>query len=436
MNRNEEFFELLTDLEKNAPDLSASVRKAKDRRSRSVFLYRPLAGVAACLALFVLLVNVSAPVAKACANVPILKQLVEVATFSRSLSDAVENDYVQPSDMIQEKDGVTAKIEYFIVDEKQVNIFYRLESEEYKAMYVQAGLLDKDGVQEACLVRTPINDVPNEELRLITIDYYDNTVPDSVQLEILAYQLQDDYQENAQPLAEFVFQLEFNAENMAKAIVYPVNETVVLDGQRITVTDIAVYPTHLRVNTVGAADNTAWLEGLDFFIETEKGRFETGAGGILSTGKKEGHTSFRADSTYFYEAEHLKLVITGAKWLRKDIEPTYLNLVTKEHSELPEGAELYYVQKQGDNWTVQFHVTPGEDGEMPRLFGDVIYDSAGNSYAINKHNFIISRINKDGSIQYYHEFVTLENYPDDEVWLAPPYSSIWAAEEPIEITVR
>ena len=197
MNRNEEFFELLTDLERNAPDLSASVRKAKDRRSRSVFLYRPLAGVAACLALFVLLVNVSAPVAKACANVPILKQLVEVATFSRSLSDAVENDYVQPSDMIQEKDGITAKIEYFIVDEKQVNIFYRLESEEYEAIYVQAGVLNKDGVQETCLVRTPINDVPNEELRLITIDYYDNTVPDSVQLEILAYQLQDDYQENA-----------------------------------------------------------------------------------------------------------------------------------------------------------------------------------------------------------------------------------------------
>ena len=34
MNRNEEFFELLNDLEKNAPDLSPSVRKAKERRSR------------------------------------------------------------------------------------------------------------------------------------------------------------------------------------------------------------------------------------------------------------------------------------------------------------------------------------------------------------------------------------------------------------------
>lgn len=432
MNRNEEFFELLTDLERNAPDLSASVRKAKDRRSRSVFLYRPLAGVAACLALFVLLVNVSAPVAKACANVPILKQLVEVATFSRSLSDAVENDYVQPSDMIQEKDGITAKIEYFIVDEKQVNIFYRLESEEYEAIYVQAGVLNKDGVQETCLVRTPINDVPNEELRLITIDYYDNTVPDSVQLEILAYQLQDDYQENAQPLAEFVFQLEFNAENMAKAIVYPVNETVVLDGQRITVTDIAVYPTHLRVNTVGAADNTAWLEGLDFFIETEKGRFETGAGGILSTGKKEGHTSFRADSTYFYQAKEIRLIITGARWLSKDMEKVKIDLKTGQADNLPEGVSLMPMGAENAMSPVMLHVCWDWD-DSRRMMLSMVYEDAEGELCEASVGSGNCREHKGNC---WYEWLELKDYPYDNIRIRLTYTHGWKAAEPIVVNVQ
>ena len=432
MNRNEEFFELLTDLERNAPDLSASVRKAKDRRSRSVFLYRPLAGVAACLALFVLLVNVSAPVAKACANVPILKQLVEVATFSRSLSDAVENDYVQPSDMIQEKDGITAKIEYFIVDEKQVNIFYRLESEKYKAMYVQAGVLDKDGVQGACLVRTPINDVPNEELRLITIDYYDNTVPDSVQLEILAYQLQDDYQESAQPLAEFIFQLEFDAENMAKAIVYPVNKTVVLDGQRITVTDIAVYPTHLRVNTVGAADNTAWLQGLDFFIETEKGRFETGAGGILSTGKKEGHMSFRADSTYFYEAKEIRLIITGARWLSKDMEKVKIDLKTGQADNLPEGVSLIPMGAENAMSPVMLHVCWDWD-ESQHIMLSMLYEDAQGKLCDASVGFK-NCWEHEGNC--WHEWLDLKDYPYDNIRIRLTYTHGWKAAEPIVVTVQ
>ena len=432
MNRNEEFFELLTDLERNAPDLSASVRKAKDRRSRSVFLYRPLAGVAACLALFVLLVNVSAPVAKACANVPILKQLVEVATFSRSLSDAVENDYVQPSDMVQEKDGITAKIEYFIVDEKQVNIFYRLESEEYKAMYVQAGLLDKDGVQEACLVRTPINDVPNEELRLITIDYYDNTVPDSVQLEILAYQLQGDYQENAQPLAEFVFQLEFNAENMAKAIVYPVNKTVALDGQRITITDIEVYPTHLRVNTVGAAENTALLEGLDFFIETEKGRFETGAGGIIATGTKEGHYSFRADSFYFYEAKQIKLIITGARWLSKDMEQVKIDLKTGKTTSLPEGVSFVPMGAENATSPVMFHIRWDWDDSQHMMLSMVYEDAEGELCEAS----VGARNCREHEGNCWYEWLELKDYPYDNIRICLTYTHGWKAAEPIVVNVQ
>ena len=433
MNRNEEFFELLNELEENAPDLSVSVRKAKDRRKRSVFLYRPLAGLAACFALFVLLVNVSAPVARACANVPIVRQLAEAVTFSRSLSDAVENDYVQHVDMVQEDGGVTAKIEYVIVDAKQVNIFYRLESEEYKAMYTMPRVLYKDGSkEEPCTLRTPINDVPNEELRLITLDYYDAEVPDGVQLEIVTYQVQSDYRGEEDPIAKFTFRLGFDTEHLAQAIVYPVNETAVLDGQRITVTDIEVYPTHLRVNTVGAAENTAWLQGLDFFIETEKGRFDIPAGGILSTGKKEGHTSFRADSFYFYEAKEIRLIITGARWLSKDMEQVDIDLKTGMTTDLPEGVSFVPMGAENATSPVMFHIRWDWDDSQHMMLSMVYEDAKGElcEAAVGARNC------REHEGNCWHEWLELKAYPYDDIRVRLTYTHGWKAEKPITITVQ
>ncbi len=433
MNRNEEFFELLNELEENAPDLSVSVRKARDRRKRSVFLYRPLAGLAACFALFVLLVNVSAPVARACANVPIVRQLAEAVTFSRSLSEAVENDYVQHLDLVQENNGVTAKIEYVIVDAKQVNIFYRLESEEYKAMYTSPKVLHKDGIkEEPCIWRTPINDVPNEELRLITLDYYDKEVPDGVQLEMLAYQVLKDYQEKEKPIAKFTFQLEFDAERIAPAIVYPVNETVVLDGQRITVTDIEVYPTHLRVNTVGAADNTAWLEGLDFSIETEKGRFDVPAGGILSTGKKEGHMSFRADSFYFYEAKEIRLIITGARWLSKDMEKVKIDLKTGQAGSLPAGISFVPMGKENNMSLVMLHICWDWD-DSRRMMLSTVYENAEGELC---EASVGARNCREHEGNCWYEWLELKEYPYDDIWIQLTYTHGWKAEKPIIMTVQ
>lgn len=445
MNRNDEFLAIIAELNQPVTGLEYTLNRAfKKKRERTAKLIGcPLGGLAACFVFFVLLVNLSMSVANACAQVPVLRQLAEAVTFSRSLSTAVENEYVQIIDLEQTQNDISAKIEYLIVDQKQVNIFYRLNSDKYDQLTANPAIgCDDDNV--AYYVYNSSFGKENGELLSVTVDFTQGNVPEKLQCTLNIYSFYTHLTQGAstdgpQYLAEMKFDLVFDPQFTATGKVLPVNETVILDGQNITVTNVEVYPTHLRVEISESSDNTAWLKNLDFYIETDDGsRFDPVTNGVSATGSGDSASmiSYRADSTYFYEAEHLKLVITGAKWLRKDIEPTYLNLVTKEHSELPEGAELYYVQKQGDNWTVQFHVTPGEDGEMPRLFGDVIYDSAGNSYTINKHNFIISRINKDGSIQYYHEFVTLENYPDDEVWLAPPYSSVWAADEPIEITVR
>ena len=96
MSRMEEYRELLQEIERPVQGLEGTLERAKERRKRRNRVLRPVVNIAAAFVIFVLLVNFCTPVAYACSKVPILRELAEAVTFSRSLTDAVENEYVQP----------------------------------------------------------------------------------------------------------------------------------------------------------------------------------------------------------------------------------------------------------------------------------------------------------------------------------------------------
>ena len=459
MNRNNEFEAMIEELNQPAPGLETTLDRAyrKKRKRTTQLIIRPVAGFAVCFAIFVLLVNFCAPVAYACSQIPVLKELAEAVTFSRSLTDAVENEYVQPMDLSQTENDITAEIAYLIVDQKQVNVFYRLDSDKYVSLEADPEVLNSDGVRPAsCGYSSTGFGAENGELRCLSVDFVDDNVPGSLRIKLDVY-TNGIRQENVAPdhpveeiysvnpykepdyLAKFDFLLEFDPKFTAAGKVFPVNQTVILEGQAITISDIEVYPTHMRVDIEESADNTAWMKGLEFYIETDWGmKFDAVSSGIISTGSGDSPSmvSYRADSTYFYEADHLKLVITGAKWLRKDMETTYLNLVTGEHGELPEGAEFDSARKQGSGWVVKFRAAYDEDEPMYQLFGNLFYDADGNEYEINQWSSRYGDPDEEGNITYFYDEVPLLHFTGEEVWLTPHYSHNWVAEDLIVITIQ
>ena len=433
MNRNEEFFELMNELEENTPDLTHSVRKAKKRRNRVVFAYRPLAGLAACFALFVFLVNFSAPVAQACANIPFLRELANAVTFSQSLSDAVENDYIQQMDLAQENNGITAKVEYVIIDRKQVNIFYRLESEEHTYMYTNPKVLNKEGIdEESCSWTTPINDVPNDQLRLITLDYNQEEVPGALQLMLYVYGKPDTITGKENRLTEFTFLLEFDLNRIAEMKVYPVNQTVNLDGQSITITEIQVYPTHLRMVVDEASENTSWLRMLDFCIETEDGRFDSIQRGVTATIAEDGLTAYRSDSIYFYEAKQLQVIITGARWLRKDMEKIKIDLTTGKADALPEGVTLVPMDSENSMSPCMLHIHRDWDVGQHIMLDMDYYDAEGNKCQAP----VAARNCSEHGSNCWYEWLDLRDYPHDYIEIQLTYTDSWKAENPVSIDIR
>ena len=198
MNRMEEYNELLKELE--VVDESTGTEESTEciidkrlegildraiaRRKRKNLVLRPLVGFAASFALFVLLVNFSTTVADACSGIPVLRELAEAVTFSPSLEDAVDNEYAQPMNLFDQDGDASAKVEFLIVDQKQVNIFFRVFSDKYEELYVDPGVKGVEKDLESNSVTLNGWDIPNGELQSVTVDFYDSNVPSSMRLEL------------------------------------------------------------------------------------------------------------------------------------------------------------------------------------------------------------------------------------------------------------
>ena len=443
MDRRTEYESILQELDGlEVPE--GSVRRAENRRRRNAYLLRPLASVAAVFALFVLLVNVSAPVASACSRIPGLRELAAAVTFSRSLGDAVENNYVQPVDLTQTDGDVTVKVEYLIVDQKNVNVFYRIESDRYPKLEAEPEFRDADGGHLLPATWGSNDwDVPNGELRSLNLGFVDSDVPPSVRLH-LRLREPDAVEtapegESEEPelryVAEFDFLLEFDPYYTAQGRHYAPDALLELDGQHMRLTRVDVYPSYLSLTLEGEPDNTAWLEALDFAIVTDRGeRFERPAVGVISSGSAETPEmiTYRADSTFFYQAERLTLTVTGAEWLDKDAEPVRVDLKNGTADRMAEGAELAETRREGNDWIV----TVLKSQTTAQTFMQSYYDADGREYEINTwYSSTVGPNGSDAGEGMICESVRLRDYAYDEAWLTLRYTDLWQAANPVTVEI-
>ncbi|MBE5952355.1 MAG: DUF4179 domain-containing protein [Lachnospiraceae bacterium] len=441
MNRMDEYNRLMTELNEPVPALEnvmdRAYARARKREIRYKYMIRTALSTAAVFAAFVLLVNFCTPVAYACSKVPLLKELAEAVTFSRSLSDAVDNEYAQIMELSQSKEGITVNVEYLIVDKKQVNVFFSVESDKYEEPRVHAEVCNTAGEEfEGYSIYFRNNTAENEALKSITIDFFENAVPDSLLLKLHI----DNSKNSSLETVDFDFLLEFDPAFTGTEKTVAVNREVILDCQKIVITDMQLYPSYMCINVEAAADNTAWLKHLFFYIETDTGeRFDVISNGITAVGDKDAPmmASFRADSAYFYNAEHINLVITGALWLDKEDNLVYVNLKTGEIGAMPENAAFIKATLEEDNWVLHFNNTMLADGVYHQPFEMTYYDADGNKHSVKSLSSELGEYRKNGTKYQCEELhLNLGAFEGEELWLMPCFDSIWYAEEPIVVQLQ
>ncbi len=446
MNRMEEYQEMLKQMEQ-VPD-SNCVEKAFRRRNRKKAVARTMGSLAAVLCLFVGSINLSPSVAAACKEIPFLAELTQLLTFNPSLQEAVENDYIQLVGQEQTKDGITARIEHLIVDQKQVTVFYRLHSDVYHAMDATPDVKNVDGTDLRASISAGGLYEKDNDLRKLTIDFMEESVPDTMNLILQIHDIGQletepadqavEWQEIPEPdnITEMTFRLEFDPTFTEQGRTVSLNQQAVLDGQTITVTDMEIYPSHIRINVKEAEENTAWVKSLRFYLETKDGkRVKTISNGISATGmvNQPYLTSYRAESTYFYDTDAIRLVITGADFLDKDKEEVHINFKTLEHDELPEGVEIASAKKTDKGWILEMKIRAAEEKHC-QLFSSLYTDLEGTEYDINQFSSTIEWYDEEtgkSDPNWETETYFLGGFDKDEAVLKLLYNRTWNPQTPV-----
>ena len=449
MNRNEEYQALLQELEPTPPALDGTVERAlrRRRRDRRLRLFGvPAGSLAACFIAFVLLVNLFPPFARACGNVPLLRALAQAVAWSPSLSAAVENDYVQPMGQSQTVNGITATVEYVIVDQKQVHIFFTLKGEGYESL--SAEMPEFTPRQHCAVLGADFRQEPGTLLHF-TLDYQDNDVPEgftmafavtgetgTVAEDALAAPsrsiLDEPEWEEPDILASFTFELAFDPTYTAQGELVPVNSTFQLDGQTLTVKEVEVYPTHVRVNVEGAADNTAWLKGLDFYLENEDGeRFDSISNGVSATGGPgyTGHEVLPAGESLLcgqcaFDPPHHRRHLAGQGERAGPGGPE-----GRHGGVAAGGVSVQSMQHRENGWVLTFDVTAPADIHK-QVFASRYYDEAGTKYDMDNFGWSVL---DDGHGEAY---LPLRDYDQDTVWLELSWSHASQAETPVTIPIK
>ena len=377
MNRNEEYWALVAQLHDTPPELSGTVERARARtRKRTVrrWLGIPVASLGGAAAAFVLLVNCSLPFAMACGRIPLFRELAAAVALSPSLKAAVENDFVQVVDQEQTQNGVTFRLDYLILDAMQINFFYTVFGGDYESYHVYPSITGPDGEKlEGYSIIS--SEASPGELGDFNVNYAEDLqVPEALRLtcKVTAQRAEADGSAEAptasiwdapepkqepEVVATFTFDLELDERFTVPGETIALDRWVEVEGQRLHFRELVVNPTHARLAVSSDPDNTVWLDGLDFYLEDEKGnRYEAGArssgSGRLVASGADGVNDviyYYLESSFFQDPKHLTLYLTGARWLDKDKEWITVDLNTGAASWLPEGVEFLSADRQGED---------------------------------------------------------------------------------------
>lgn len=444
MNRNEEYMRLLAELEGTPPALEYTVQRAKARTKKSGRLRRcvaaPLSALFAVFLAFMALVNLSPPFALAVSRIPVLKDLAAAVALSPSLTAAVEHDYVQPIGLEQTDHGVTMRVEYVIVDQKHLNIFYSLRSDVFShVFYPLEGITLSEadgtplGIGSYCVTSSGDAYTPDGELQMMSIEFSYVDISGSLRLVCAVAGYSDE--ENLDPpmVASFEFSLDFDPTYTGQGGVVSLGQSFTVDGQNLTVTTVETYPTYLRLNLDYRA-NAVWLDQIFLYLENEKGeRFESK--GIwrenrFETGDVE--VQCRLESPFFSESESLTLYVTGVTWLDKKGEPVKIDLSRGTADFLPMGTKLESAIREENGWRLTFSGVKRNATSAYLLFDTAYRDEAGNEYS---HGNWQSDDCQDDPERFTVAF-SLDNYLEDTVYLLPYTAWRVDLESPVEIKVK
>jgi hypothetical protein len=363
------------------------------QRRRRRMLTR-MASYSACVLLMVMvaLVRFSPAVAAYVGDIPGLRSLVQLINYDKGLQLALENDFMQPVGLSEEHDGIKLTVDGILADESRVIVFYTLNNMDGRKRVVN--------VHDVYLANNLDTSVSygtsdyNEDWvsKQGTIDFYLNEgagIPDILDLE---FKVGKDLESIASgSVWKFVIPVD-KAKFEGLKMTYAINQTVTVEGQRITFGTMIVYPTRIGLEVAYDPANTKKLFYFDDIrIEDEQGEtFGTINNGVSGTNISNNRQVLYFQSNYFRKPEQLYLRASSIRALDKNKLEVLVDLDHKELLSRPDDRltfnDVVGTSIEGGQNLLDFGLRnddPLDKNRVFSLFDSKFKDASGQSFDSN-----------------------------------------------------
>ncbi|WKA56141.1 DUF4179 domain-containing protein [Planococcus shixiaomingii] len=300
-------------------------RRTRTKRIRSLWT---IAATAILMVALIGTIRVSPAFAHAVASIPGMEKFVSFVQHDKGLNAVFENDYYQPINVTQEKDGLTLKVEGVILDESGMNIFYSVTSQQsLEAISIQKPELhNQQKIPPGSISYGYPHNGKDPYVYHDRIDYH---FVDSVKFDDLSFKFDVTVLLNGH---KTLFSVPIEVpENVRPNIVYAVNEEVEIESQKITIKEIIVSPLRVGVKISVDLDNSKKILNFeDLRLEDENGEiWGSIRNGISATGAPGSETIYYLQSNYFEQPKELYLQINKIQALDK--EEAFLEVDTEKN---------------------------------------------------------------------------------------------------------
>ncbi|WP_075617922.1 DUF4179 domain-containing protein [Paenisporosarcina indica] len=333
---------------------------------------------------FITSVSVSPVFANKVASIPGMERIVGLIQQDRGLTAAVENDFYQPLNLSQEKNGMTVTLDGVIADKKGMVIFYSVQSKkknqpleiEYlKLMNEKYGNLP---VYDTTFwgAEPPIIEekVFSSMMTLETIE--NHIVGNSNLLWTIGLK-------NGNKVEQFQIPFKFTKSSVFSKTI-DLNKEIMIEGQRIIVEKVTINPIRAEVKLKIDPNNSKKILSFDNLKFTN----DIGDEWILNNNG----TSFRSldetewtitlQSPYFNNSDNLKLVFGKIAAIDKDDD--FILIDTESKNFLKQPAKSIFSNLEIENSKVSFIMDV--NGEYNMLVSSSFLDNEGKEFFI-KYDF-------------------------------------------------
>lgn len=285
-------------------------RKSK-RKKNSIYSF-----IAAAL-LFIGLfssIRISPVFASYISEIPGMEKIVELIRDDKGRLAAVENKYYQELGVSSEvKEGLKVTLDGTIADEMGIVLYYTLHSEQKKKEFMidKVNIKAKDGtvLDEATISFGSPH--PQEEDQTS----YSGEIEYFFEVPLTAKEYIIDIEVSGEK-----YSLPFTLKDFKKKKEYPINQTMELEGQKINVEKVIVYPLRIAVYLEADPKNEKQILNFDDLrIVDEKGEvWGKILNGVTGTGANGEKQEIYLQSNYFHEPKEFYLVLNRAQAVNKD----------------------------------------------------------------------------------------------------------------------